>query len=90
VLLSYRFNSDGYRVIIRYNEKHNDISTLQPKSDGTIDIDTNGGVGKIDGVNRIFNWLIRQPFKATTSAEFPAEMRRLNVRACPAPYPFSP
>jgi hypothetical protein len=90
IILAYHFGSKGYRLIIRHDDKRNDVSTLLPKRDGTIDIDTNGGVGKIEGVSRLFRWLIRQPFAAVTAGAFPGEMRRLNVRACPTPYPFSP
>src|SRR3954471_10357471 len=89
-ILVYHFNSDSYRFIIRHSDTQNDLSTLRPRSDGTIDLDTNGGVGKMEGVSRLFNWLLQQKFDAVTPEEFSSQMVRRDVPRCPGKYPFSP
>lgn len=90
IVLIHRFNSASYRFIIRDSDMQNDISTLTPKADGTIDLDTNGGIGKMDAVDHLFNWLLQQKFDAVPPEKFSAQLRRTDLPACPGKYPFSP
>lgn len=89
-VLSYRFRAEEYRLILRHRDGRSDVSTLRPREDGRIELDTNGGLGKSEGIENVFSWLLRKPFRLVALEEFPGELRRAKVERCPGRYPFSP
>lgn len=89
IILIYRFGQASYQFIIRGNGA-NDLSRITPINDRDLDIDTNGGIGKMMGVGTLFRWLLGRRFRAVGAAELEAEMARGEVVGCPGDYPFSP
>jgi len=66
------------------------MSTITPINDHDLDIDTNGGLGKMMGVGTLFRWLLSGSFRAVGPNGMEAEMARGDVVQCPGAYPFSP
>lgn len=89
VLLAHRFASDSYTVILNHHGR-NDLSTIRAGSRTPREIETNGGVGKIDATGRVFDWLMTQPFRAVSESRFTNEFERTGVARCPGEYEFSP
>lgn len=89
VLLAHRFSSGSYRIIISRNGE-NDVSTIRIGTRTVREIETNGGVGKIEAVGRLFDWLMSQPFRAVSESRFTNEFEREGMPQCPGRYPFSP
>jgi hypothetical protein len=89
ILLAHAFGSRTYRFVIARNGQ-NEMTTISPGSNGALNIETNGGIGKINAVAALFMWLMAQPFKATDERSFQHEFSRQEVSYCPGSYPFSP
>ena len=89
ILLVHRFGSDSYRLII-YRDGNSDLSTIREGKEAALEIETNGGIGKIVGVERLLNWLITQPFRVIDENGFTAELNHTSPTRCPGEYPFSP
>jgi hypothetical protein len=89
ILLVHKFGTDTYRFIIG-SRGNNEVSTIRRGQDGSLEIETNGGVGKILAVENLQDWLLKQPFRAVSESAFLAEIRRKDVPSCPGTYPFSP
>ena len=89
ILLVHRFGSDSYRLIVSRNG-NNDLSTIRAGKETMLEIETNGGLGKIIGVERLLNWLTTQPFRAIDKNGFAKELNRSSLTRCPGEYPFSP
>lgn len=89
IILIYRFGANSYTFIIRRGQEV-EVSIITPLDDENLDIETNGGVGKMVGIGTLFRFLLNGPFRSVGPKELEAEMARQNVVSCPRPYPFSP
>jgi hypothetical protein len=89
IILIYRFGQQGYHFVIRRNGA-SELSTITPINDRDLDIDTNGGIGKMMGVGTLFRWLLGKSFRGVGAGQLEAEMARSDVVQCPGDYPFSP
>lgn len=89
IILIYRLGAEDYHFIIRRDEG-NDLSTITPINDRDLDIDTNGGLGKMTGIGTLFRWLLAKDFHAVGAEDLASEMARADVGPCPGTYPFSP
>jgi hypothetical protein len=89
VLLTHRFASDTYQLIVSRGS-NNDLTTIRANGHDGLEIETNGGIGKIAAVENLLHWLLRQPFRVVDEDGFAAEIERRDVPDCPGVYPFSP
>jgi hypothetical protein len=88
--LIYKIGAKSYEIVLHRGNSVNDLSVISFDDGGKLSIDTEGGVGKIEGIAGLFDWLLLREFKTVTKAEFPKELARPVTQACPGKYPFSP
>ena len=89
ITLIYRFGSDAYNFVIS-DGKESEVSRITPIDDQNLDIETNGGIGKMVAIGTLFRSLLTGPFHSVGPSGLNAEMARPDVTRCPGAYPFSP
>jgi hypothetical protein len=77
-------------VSIRNRAGTNDLSSIEYGPSGAMDVDTNGGVAKIQFVVRLMNNLMRGPFEVATKGDLHSLLTRKPRRDCGMSFQLSP
>jgi hypothetical protein len=77
-------------VTIRNRAGTNDLSSIEYGPTGSMEVDTNGGVSKIQFIVRLTRNLMRGPFEVTSKGTFKSLVARTPKRNCGISFDLSP
>lgn len=77
-------------VSIRNRAGAHDLSTIEYGQSGTVDVETNGGIAKIQFIHRLMGNLMRGPFRIATNTNLHLILAEKPKRDCGLSFQLSP
>jgi hypothetical protein len=82
--------SDQIFISIRNKAGRNDLSIITYNKGGSINIDTNGGIGKINFVEKLYGVLLKGPFSPVDKGKLERSLAEKPSRNCDLRFNLSP